>query len=326
MAILFLTPVKYFWENNIANHDHEIELFIAEGSSFDDVVSLLKEQNALKNYHIFDIVAGVLKYKSNKIPSGRYVLNSPMSTFSIVRKLRSGDQTPLNITFNNLRTINDLAGKLGSRLFIDSSLIMEKINNDSFLTSIGYNRENILSLFIPNTYQMFWNISVDKLFDRMKNEHDKFWSSRQVKLDSLGMTDKDIYTLASIVEKETIVGDEKPKIASVYLNRLKTGMKLQADPTVVFATGDFTMTRVYHKHLTMESPYNTYMNYGLPPGPICMPDVSTIDAVINCDITDYIFFCASPDGSGRHLFAVDLAEHARNANKYRKWLDELKVN
>ncbi|MEZ4907902.1 MAG: endolytic transglycosylase MltG [Saprospiraceae bacterium] len=325
ISTMFFSPLKYIWENNIADKDNDIELYIPSGSSFDDVKQLLIDSNALKNVKIFDIVSGLLNYKKDNVPSGRYILKSPMNTISIVRKFRAGDQTPVNVTFNNVRTINELAGRIGNKLALDSIQIMEKVNDADYLSNLGFNKDDILSMFIPNTYQMFWNISVDKFFDRMKSEYDKFWNARKEKLDSSGMSATEIYTIASIVEKETLVSDEKPKIASVYLNRLKTGMKLQADPTVVFANGDFSLTRVYNKHLSIDSPYNTYMYEGLPPGPICMPDVSTIDAVLNSEDTDFIFFCAAPDNSGRHLFAKNLAEHARNANKYRQWLDKLNV-
>ncbi len=182
-------------------------------------------------------------------------------------------------------------------------------------------------MFIPNTYEFFWNTNPDKFFRRMKSEHDKFWQSpdRQAKLKSLGLDQKEVYTLASIVEKETLVSSEKSTISSVYLNRLRAGQRLQADPTVVFASGDYSLNRIYEKHTQIRSPYNTYRNTGLPPGPIFMPDVSTIDAVLNTKDTDYMFFCATGDGSGSHRFAVTFRQHVENANKYRELLNQQEI-
>jgi UPF0755 protein len=190
------------------------------------------------------------------------------------------------------------------------------------LSELGYTPENIMSLFIPNTYQVYWNTSPQNLLKRLQVENDAFWAkkNRREKAKSLGLSTQEVYTLASIVEKESLVMDEKPIIAGVYLNRLKKGMLLQADPTVVFAVGDFSIQRVLNKHLAIDSPYNTYKNVGLPPGPICMPSISSIDGVLNAEKHNYIFFCAKPNSGGRHAFANTLAGHNRNAAIYRNWL------
>jgi UPF0755 protein len=181
-------------------------------------------------------------------------------------------------------------------------------------------------MFIPNTYQFFWNTDPKDFLNRMKREHDKFWTKERLeKAKKIGLTPEEVFTLASIVEKETLAKEEKPVIASVYLNRLKRDMLLQADPTVVYAAKDFGIQRVLNKHLKIDSPYNTYKNKGLPPGPICMPDVGTIDSVLNAKDTDYLFFCAKPNGHGRHAFAKTNRQHVNNANRYRKWLNKNKI-
>ena len=189
-----------------------------------------------------------------------------------------------------------------------------------------YTKENLLSLFIPNSYEFYWNTTPKKLFERFKREHKIFFNStRKKKLKELGLSEEEVYTLASIVQKETLVNEEKPRVAGVYINRLKRGQLLQADPTVVFASGDFEIRRVLNKHLAIDSPYNTYKYEGLPPGPICMPDVSSIDAVLNYEKHRYLYFCASTDNSGRHQFAKTLIEHNNNANKYRAYLNKQRI-
>jgi UPF0755 protein len=281
----------------------------------------------LKSYSSFELVAKVLKYEESGIRSGRYMIKPNISSFGLVRMLRGGFQTPVNITFNNVRTIQQLAGKLGKNIEPDSQELLKVLMDQAYLAEMGFNEQNVLTMFIPNTYEFFWNTAPDKLFRRMKSEHDKFWKlpERQEKLKSLGLDNKEVYTLASIVEKETLVNSEKSTISSVYLNRLRSGQRLQADPTVVFATGDFTLNRVYQKHTQINSPYNTYRNSGLPPGPICMPDISTIDAVLNTRETNYMFFCATGDGSGKHAFAETYRQHIENANKYRELLNEQNI-
>lgn len=314
---------KWLWMDNVKTETGDTELLIPTGSNYENVLSIMKGKDLLKSYSSFELVAKVLKYKESGIRSGRYIIGPNMSSFALVRMLRGGFQTPVNITFNNVRTIQQLAGKLGKKIEPDSQELLDFLMDPAYLGEMGFNEQNVLTMFIPNTYEFFWNTSPKKLFTRMKSEHDKFWQSpeRQAKLKSLGLDHIEVYTLASIVEKETLVNSEKSTISSVYLNRLRAGQRLQADPTVVFATGDFSLNRIYEKHTQIRSPYNTYRNTGLPPGPICMPDVSTIDAVLNTKDTDYMFFCAVGDGSGRHSFAETFRQHVENANKYRELLN-----
>ncbi|MFN5794266.1 MAG: endolytic transglycosylase MltG, partial [Bacteroidota bacterium] len=229
-------------------------------------------------------------------------------------------------TINNIRTKYELISKVCTALETDSNELKNILENDHQLEKLKLNSDNIISIFIPNTYQFFWNTSAKDFFDRMINESDKFWNrSRIEKLHKLKLSKAQVITIASIVEKESNYLPERPSIASVYLNRIRKGMKLQADPTVVYAVGDFTINRVLDVHLKKDSPYNTYMYEGLPPGPICIPSANAIDAVLKNEKTSYIYFCAKEDFSGRHNFATTDAQHSINANKFRKALNKRKI-
>ena len=219
-----------------------------------------------------------------------------------------------------------MAGFFSHRLEPDSSELLSYFLSDKVLKLNDKTEENILTLFIPNTYELFWNTSPKRLVERMATEHDKFYDKlRKEKMKALELSSEEVYTLASIVQKETLVSAEKPRVAGVYINRLKRGQLLQADPTVVFASGEFGLRRVLNKHLAIDSPYNTYKYEGLPPGPIAMPDITTIDAVLNYEKHKYLYFCASPDNSGKHLFAKTLVQHNRNADKYRAYLNKRRI-
>ena len=312
----------WMWSGNVRNDS--TELLIPTGSSYNDVYNILEEKEALRSMSSFDIAAMLLKYKNRPVAPGRYMVKPGMNSFDIVRLLRSGEQTPVRLTFNNLRTIEDLAGRISAQLEPDSLAILNVFRDIELINSLGYDDHNFLTMFIPNTYEIYWTTGPSGFVKRMQRENERFWSSggRAEKASKVGLTHQETYILASIVEKETLVNDEKPIIASVYLNRLRKGHKLQADPTVVFAMGDFELRRLLHTHLEIDSPYNTYIYAGLPPGPIFMPDISTIDAVLNYKETDYMFFCAAPGGTGRHLFAVTYRQHLQNASRYHRWLNE----
>lgn len=322
-VIVGFTIKQWVYDPNVKKNLTSYELFIPTGSDYLGVKKILEEKGFLDNMSSFDFVAGVMKFKKSKIKPGKYSLNSKMSNRSLISLLRSGKQTPVKIIFNNVRTVDELMGKIAPDIEADSSSLVAVVHDSTIISKWGYNDRNILSMFIPNTYEFFWNTNANSFVERMKVEHDKFWKKKDriVKATALGLEEKEVYILASIVQKETLANDEKPRVASVYLNRLKRGILLQADPTVVFATGQFGLKRVLNKHLKVDSPYNTYMYEGLPPGPICMPDVSSIDAVLNPEDTNYLYFCARPDGSGHHAFAKNLKQHNINANKYRKWLN-----
>lgn len=298
--------------------------FIPTGTDFDSLVEDLDDREILDDVSSFKRVAAIMKFQKAK--PGKYELQNGWSNKELITQLRAGKQKPVNLTFNNIRTIEELAGFFANKLEPDSLSILNHFLEDSVLLKYQRTPENMLSLFIPNTYQFYWNSSPEKIVSRLAYEHDKFYNQeRNTKMEKLGLSDSELYTLASIVQKETLVNDEKPKVAGVYLNRLRRGQLLQADPTVVFATGQFDLRRVLNKHLAIDSPYNTYKYEGLPPGPIAMPDVSTIDAVLNYEKHRYLYFCASTDNSGRHVFAKTLIEHNRNANKYRSYLNKKRI-
>lgn len=314
------------WASNINPDASDTDLFIPTGSGYEEVLELLKSKNILKHPGHFDMLAGFMKYKRDKVPPGKYVLRQGMGNLQIIRKLRSGDQDPVLVVINNNRLLHDLAGNAARFLETDSLGFLEYLTKNETLTEYGYTPENFLCMFIPNSYEMFWTTGPEKFVSRMNKENARFWNEdRKEKLKKHGLSPTEAYILASIVEKESNFEPERPDIAGVYLNRLKQGMKLQADPTVVFATGLFDLRRVLYSHLETDSPYNTYRYSGLPPGPICMPSISSLEAVINAEDHNYLFFCAKPDNSGQHAFAATLAEHNKNAAAFSRWLNENKI-
>ncbi len=312
---------------NVALEDNTITFDIPSGSSFEEVTKLLSDQDIIIDEESFKRVAGLMNYTKAEVPSGRYTISNGSSNKALISKLRSGNQSAVKITFNQVRTFDQLCGRITDGIELDSvsfnTYVYQQINKGK----IPYDRDNILTLFLPNTYEVYWNISADKLLAKMERYHSDYWNNpkRKAALDSLNLTEIEAYILASIVEKETLAAREKSTIAGVYYNRIKKGMKLEADPTVVFATGLFDLRRVLFKHLEYDSPYNTYMYEGLPPGPIFMPDLSTIDATLNAEDHQYIFFCAKPDNSGLHAFASTNAGHEANARRYRHWLNKNRI-
>ncbi len=332
LLILFLLACAagfYFYKtifgSNVDLGEKErIDFYINTEDSLEDLKSELKAENILQNEQAFDIVSMLMQFTKPK--PGLYELENGMSNRDLISLFRAGRQKALKLTFNNFRKVEDLIGYFGSQLESDSTSIAKHFLSEAVKTKYGVTRDNLMSLFIPNTYQIYWNTKPEKLVARLVQEREKFFDEeRMAKAIKLELTKEEIYTLASIVQKETLVNSEKPRVAGVYINRLKRGQLLQADPTVVFANGDFELRRVLNKHLAIDSPYNTYKYEGLPPGPICMPDVSSIDAVLNYEKHKYLYFCASPDNSGRHLFAKTLIEHNRNADKYRAYLNKQRI-
>lgn len=253
--------------------------------------------------------------------TGHYTIEPQESMVEVYRKLRNGLQTPVNITIPQSRTMDMLAGYLSRHLMLDSAALASSFRDSVFCSRLGYTPRTLPALFIPNTYQMWWNISPDKFMERMQRENSAFWTSeRNAKADGLGLTHEQVITLASIVSEETAYVPEMPLVAGMYIRRLQIGMPLQADPTVKFALGDFSLRRIYHAHLQVESPYNTYLNKGLPPGPIRIPPVKAIDAVLNQEQHGYLYMCAKEDFSGSHNFARTYSEHLANARRYSKAL------
>jgi UPF0755 protein len=250
---------------------------------------------------------------------GRYEILPGMSNNQIVDMLRSGKQKPLNVTFNNIRTTSQLAGVIARQLEADSLSLIGLLKNHGFVGKYGFNAETIHCMFIPNTYQFFWNTTAEGFFERMNREYKVFWNeSRTRSAQKQKLSPAEVSILASIVEKETNKSDEKPRIAGVYLNRLRDNWLLQADPTLVYASGDFGLRRVLNIHKEIESPYNTYKKAGLPPGPICIPSINSIDAVLNAENHDYYFFVARPDDSGYHNFSKSLRQHNEFVHQYRR--------
>jgi len=312
---------------NILPRTHEKAfLCIPDSSSFNDVTRILDKDANVINISAFKQVAGLLNY-GEKIRSGRYALKSGMNNFQLIRILRSGKQTPVKLTFNNIRTKQQLAARLGSELMADSTKILKLLNDTAFLNTYHLNPNTSISLFIPNTYEIFWNINAKDLFARMNKEYNTFWTDkRKAKAAAIPLTPTEVCTLASIVEEETNNKTDRPKVAGLYINRLKAGMPLQADPTIKFALNNFGLKRILFGHLRTESPYNTYKHMGLPPGPIRVATPNGIDAVLNYTHHNYIYMCASETLNGEHKFAATWAEHQVNAKKYRKELDERKIH
>lgn len=257
------------------------------------------------------------------IATGRFAINPDDGVITVFRRLKNGAQSPLMLTIPESRTIDRLAAALGKKLMLDSTTIVSALTDTAVCSQLGYSTATIPAMFVPNTYEIYWNVSVEKLLQRMKKEHDAFWNgSRQQKAMTIGLTADEVCTLASIIDEETANTSEKPMIAGMYMNRLKAGMPLQADPTVKFALGDFAIKRIRHGMLTIDSPYNTYKYEGLPPGPIKIASIKGIDAVLDYVHHDYLYMCAKEDFSGTHNFAATYKDHLRNAARYATALNQ----
>ncbi len=302
-----------------------VSVYLPSNANFDTLKNKLYKNGLIIHRKNFEWWAEQKKLPKLLKP-GRYIIKNAMNNNELVDLFRAGKQTPVNVIFNNVRDIYQLAGKVSKQIEADSGSIVNLLNDSVYVGMMGVTPQTVATIFIPNTYQMYWNTSADGFVSRMYQEYLKFWNKeRRKKADSLGLTPTEVVILASIVEKETNKNSEKPKIASVYLNRLKKGWRLQADPTVVYAIGDYTIHRVLNEYKKFNSPYNTYKYEGLPPGPICIPSISSIEAVLNPDKENYLFFCAKDDMSGYHVFARTNRQHQKNARKYQKALDKLKV-
>jgi len=300
-------------------------ILIPTGSSYNQVLDSLEANLTIKNMNLLRWVAEKKNYP-DLIKPGRYVINKGLSYNGLINLLRSGKQAPVKITFNNLRTLNQISGKIGKQIEADSSQIFGFLSDESNFRADGFKKENIIALLIPNTYEFYWNTDAKGLYTRLLKEYRLFWNDQRLaKAKEKGLDPIEVSILASIIDDEVAKSDEKPRIAGVYLNRLKRGMPLQACPTIKFALNDFSITRILKKYLLVDSPYNTYEHSGFPPGPICCATIEGIDAVLNSEKHDYIFFAARPDFSGYHNFSRTLSEHNRNAQLYQKELDKRKI-
>src|SRR5690606_17043465 len=283
------------FKGNTSFEQREVYVMIPSDADYFVVQEILNP--FVKNIDDFNLTAEKMNYPAN-IRAGRFLLKKGMNNYDILKALRQN--IPVQLTFNNQETLEEFAGRIAQQLEPDSLSILQAITDNDFLTDKGFSQETALSMFIPNTYEFFWNTSPSQFRERMAKEYRKFWTEeRQEKAAALNLMPEQVNVLASIVHKETVKVDERPRVAGVYLNRLQKGMPLQADPTVIFAikkhTGDWdkVIKRVFHKDTQLESPYNTYLISGLPPGPIAMPDISAIDAVLNPEKHDFLYFCAS---------------------------------
>jgi len=314
------------WRNNMnIQSGDSIELFIPTGSGFMEVYQLMLEQEILRDTASFRWVANKKNYPRHVYP-GRYILHPGMSNSRLVGLLRSGDQDPVKLVFNNIRTREQLAGVIAEQIETDSIEILSIFSNADILKKYQVSKETILGIFIPNTYEIYWNTSGEELLKRMQKEYRSFWDDRRLaQARRINLEPMEIMTLAAIVDEETLFKEEEDRIAGVYMNRLAKRIRLQADPTVKFAAGDMNMTRVLKKHLEINSPYNTYRKGGLPPGPIVIPSISSIDAVLNFEQHNYLYFCAKEDFSGYHNFATNLAQHNKNARSYQNALNRRKI-
>ncbi len=285
----------------------------------------------LKDIDKFDELAIRKKYTSN-IKSGKFVIDKGMNNNEIINSIRSNN-IPVKVSFNNQETISELAGRIAAQIEADSLSLLRAFEDGGFLRENGFTESTSLGMYIPNSYEYFWNTSAEKFRDRMLQEYKKFWTETRLnKAKALGLDAGNVLALASIVQKETAKIDERPRVAGVYLNRIKRGMPLQADPTVIYAikqkTGDFDtiIKRVLYKDLEIDSPYNTYKYAGIPPGPIAMPDISSIDAVLNPENHDFYYFVANVEQFGYHKFAKTLTQHNRNKAEYVKWINKQGIN
>ncbi len=311
--------------NVTLEHREQMHLHIPAGSTYDEVLDMLKEKNLLQHPDRFHWLARQKNYP-NRVLAGRFLIFDGMSNNELINLLRSGEQNPVRLTFHNIRTDEELAGRIASQIEADSAEIISLLRDPGTLEPLGKETLTARLLFIPNTYEVFWNISAEQLLHRMHREYQAFWSEvRRQRAEEIGLSKTEAGILASIVQSETIKAEEMARIAGVYMNRLNHGIPLQADPTVIYAKGDFTIRRVLNRHLEIDSPFNTYKYAGLPPGPINLPAPQVIDAVLYYEEHDYFYFSAKPDFSGYHVFSRTYAEHLANARRYRRALDEKNV-
>ena len=325
LVVIFIYFVYIFFAPNFTYEGPDKQyLCIPDSTSELELNQLIEREFKVYNMGSLNQVMIILQYKN--IRSGRYLVTKGMSNFQFVRMLRSGRQTPVQLKFNNIRTKEQLAGRLSAQLMADSIQILNLLNDSAYLAKSGLNPNNSISIFIPNTYEVFWNMDAQDIFNRMKKEYDNFWTNdRKSKADSIPLTPLEVSTLASIVEEETNGKVERPVVAGLYINRLKINMPLQADPTLKFAVGNFALRRITGEQIKVNSPYNTYKNTGLPPGPIRVATPQGIDAILNYQQHKYIFMCAKETLNGEHNFAENYNEHQKNARKYQKALNERKI-
>lgn len=303
-----------------------VYIYIDRDDTMDSLYHKLQAKGNIGSLKGLEWLAQYKKFNDASIRTGRYAIYPNDNTRAVFNRLSGGLQTPVNVTVPTVRTWDRMARAVSNQLMIDSTEIATLLYNPAYIEKMGYTKESLYCLFIPNTYEVYWNISADDFLNRMQREHERFWTAeRKEKAAAQGLTIEQVCTLASIVDEETNDNAEKPTVAGLYLNRLKRGIPLQADPTVKFALGDFEIRRVTFKDLETDSPYNTYKYAGLPPGPIRIPTIKAIESVLDPHKHNYLYMCAKEDFSGSHNFAVTLAEHNRNAQKYQQALNQRRI-
>ena len=330
LGLIALSVFSYYiytsiFSSNTSFSEDQAVVYIPSNSEYAAVLDSLKP--FVKDLESFNAVASKKGYPS-KIKGGRFVLDKNMNNNELVNALRSRNN-PINVNFNNQERLENLAGRVSTQIEADSASLISAFKDDEFLSANNFTEAQALAMYIPNQYEFFWNTSAEEFRTRMKKEYDRFWTEeRKQKAEALNLTPNEVTVIASIVQKETAKVDERPKVAGVYLNRIKNDWKLDADPTVIYAIKqesqkfDTIIRRVLYKDLTLDSPYNTYLYKELPPGPIAMPDISSIDAVLNSEDHDYFYFVADVQNMGYHKFAKSLAEHNRNKQEYVRWINK----
>lgn len=302
-----------------------VYVYVDRDDTADSIYNKVKAAGCCNRFQGFKWLAKYRDYASN-IHTGRYAIHPGENAYHVFSRFYRGYQEPMNLTIGSVRTLDRLARNVGRQLMIDSAEIAQLMHDSLYRQKLGYREETLPALFIPETYQVYWDMTADEFFDRMQKEHARFWNEERLKkAEAIGMTPEEVATLASIVEEETNNRAEKPVVAGLYINRLKKGMPLQADPTIKFAVQDFALRRITNDLLNVRSPYNTYLNTGLPPGPIRIPTPAGLDAVLDYTRHNYLYMCAKEDFSGTHNFASNYAEHMRNARKYWAALNKRKI-
>ncbi|WP_405252172.1 endolytic transglycosylase MltG [Dokdonia sp. Asnod3-C12] len=328
-GVFAYTVYTSIFSDNTAFNNDRAHLYIATGSAFNDVVADLSP--LLKDESSFITVAEKKGYNDNVRP-GHYIIKKGMSNNEIINTIRIKN-TPVKVAFNNQERLQDMAGRVATQIEADSTSLITAMLDTNFLREHDFNNDTALTMYIPNSYEFFWNTSAEDFRARMLSEYKKFWNAtRLAKAEALNLTPQEVYSIAAIVQKETAKTDERPRVAGVYLNRLRDGIKLDADPTVIYAVKrekndwDMVIKRVLYKDLEVDSPYNTYRNRGIPPGPIFMPDVTAIQAVLNPEKHNYYYFVADVENFGYHKFAKTLSQHNANSAAYRRWINNKGIN
>ncbi len=331
VTVLFTTFSFYFWQvaktpNLQADKDSDFALLIPEGSTYESVLDTLNAHNVINNQTSFRFLAKLMSYP-NRVKVGRYVIKKNSGNLEILKKLRNGTQDAVKLTFNNIRLKEDLVARIGKKFAFGPKQLGSMLGDEAVCQKYGLDTTQIISMFLPNTYEVLWTTPAEKFLDRMYDEYKKFWNEERLsKARAMGLSPQEVSTLASIVEEEQAQKeDERPRIAGMYVNRLNTNMPLQADPTIKFALKDFAIRRILHNQLSINSPYNTYRNVGLPPSPIRVANLNSLEAVLNYERHNYTYMCAKEDFSGYHNFAENYQQHLNNAKLYQSALNQRNI-